>query len=121
MNVVSYRIKLSSFFDDLGWRDKNEFRFRINKPGDQPWTCHSIYFWAFTSNPTHRVFVSFGDGDLLSLVCCQRLRVDSRFDPFGQGECFSAAVIVKEDHPRIFAGHMLVNGHNVDISCPQSF
>ena len=82
-SVTDYRLKLFSFFDDLGWRDENEFRFRIDKPGDQPWTGHSIYFWAFTSNPAHRVFVSFGAGDLLSLACCQRLRVDSCFDPFG--------------------------------------
>ena len=53
-SVTDYRLKLFSFFDDLGWRDENEFRFRIDKPGDQPWTCHAIDFRAFTSNPAHR-------------------------------------------------------------------
>jgi hypothetical protein len=42
-----------SFFDDLIRRDENELGFGIDESGNQPWTCHAIYFRAFTSNPTH--------------------------------------------------------------------
>src|SRR5205823_14769140 len=88
VNIVSCRIKLLSFFDDLIRRDENELGFGIDESGDQPWTCHAIYFRAFTSNPTH----SFFEGDqlptseaepVLLVVRSQRLSIDGCFDPLG--------------------------------------
>src|SRR5207237_1076011 len=54
MNIVRCCIKLFSFFNDLGWRDENELGLSIDKSRDQPWTCHTIYFRAFTCNPGQR-------------------------------------------------------------------
>jgi len=41
--------------------------------------------------------------------------------PLGQGERFSSAVVVQEDHPRVLADHVLVDCDNVDIGPTESF
>ena len=84
INIVRYRIKLFSFFDDLDWRDENEFGFSgsINREINHGHATRSIFGRSVIGRGSG-VFISFGARHVRSFVCCQRLRVDSRFDSFG--------------------------------------
>ena len=62
-----------------------------------------------------------GLGALLLIIRSQWLRIDGRLDASGQVECLSSAVVVKKDHARVFAGHVLVNRDNVDVCGAKSF
>ena len=87
MNIVWYSVELLSFIDDIVRWNENELRFFVEKPGDQPWTCHAIYFGR--SRVIQRIIfegdqLPVSDAEpVLLVVRSQRLSIDCCFDSSG--------------------------------------